>query len=175
MACKAENIYSLACTEKMCQFLPQVPQALIGKRMGPARQPQGRLSGDGGGCDDSRSCQTLENWSQAELESTHLLQRAGGELRGSSRGQLSGFRRNVESRPPGRPPAAALPPIPAVWGQGRVWSQESQMWPVMPGRLPWETVHFIEQRSGYQGRQGRLAGARERGLCFRCTHRFVWP
>ena len=61
--------------------------------MRPGRQPQDRLSrrvgpapwGDGGGCGESRCRQKLETWSQAELESTRLLKRAGGGLRGPGR------------------------------------------------------------------------------------------
>ena len=98
----------------------------MGGRMGPGRQPQDRPTrrvrpapwGDGGGRGESRCCRKLEIWSQADSESTRLLQRAGGGLRGLA-GLLRGFRSPVERRtalppPRRRPPAAAFNPTARV-------------------------------------------------------------
>ena len=87
--------------------------------MGPGRQLQVRPSrrvrpapwGDGGGRGESRCCRKLEIWSQADSESTCLLQTAGRGLRRPGR-TAKGVQKSCREKnaPPRRPPAAAFSP-----------------------------------------------------------------
>ena len=118
--------------------------------MGPGRQPQDRPTkrvrpapwGDGGGRGESRCCRKLEIWSQADSESTRLLQRAGGGLRGLA-GLLRGFRSPVERTALPPPTAGGLLQLlltpqpectPAGMEGGHSVEPGNQMGPVMPRR-----------------------------------------
>ena len=148
MACKDED--TLWPVQKKCTNSCKIPR-VYGRKNGTweaaprqaYQEDEASPRGDGGGRGESRCHRKLEIWSQADSESTRLLQRAGGGLRGPGRTakgvQKSCREKNRTPTPtPGGLLQLLLTPQPectqAGMEGGHSVEPRNQMGPVMPRR-----------------------------------------